>query len=128
MRTSTSFPTNMRDIQKGSFVCEYCFCSTGDEMMCIHCILWLADKVPMSERFHKCLIMFKKIKIHTICEMKSVVHFLNVRNIEPIEIQSYLRDFWTTCNDLIQWFRERCDILMNGIKMCMMINGAWDHL
>ena len=39
-------------------------------------------------------IMFKKIEIPTACEMRSVIRFLNAKNMKPVEIHRQLCDVY----------------------------------
>ena len=64
-------------------------------------------------------LMFKKIENPTACEMRSVIRFLNAKNMKPAEIRQ-LCDVYgehamsTVVARWVQLFNE-------DVKMCMMI-------
>ena len=71
-------------------------------------------------------IMFKKIETPAACEMRSVIRFLNAKNVKPAEILNFV-----TCMEnmpwVVQWYGDGGDCLMKDAKMCMMIRGADRH-
>jgi len=72
--------------------------------------------------------MFKKIENPTTCEMRSVIHFLNAKNVKPGEIHHQLCDVYghhamssSVVQSWVQLFNE-------DAKMWMMICRVADHL
>jgi len=72
--------------------------------------------------------MFKKIENPTTCEMQSVIHFLNAKNMKPAEIHCQLCDVYGEHAMSSSMVGDGCDCLIKDAKMCMMIRGAADHL
>ena len=61
-------------------------------------------------------IVFKKIKNPASCEMRSVIRFLNAKNITAEIIVNFV-----TCMEnmprVIQWHGDGCECLMKDAKM-----------
>ena len=72
--------------------------------------------------------MFKKIKTPAACEMRSVIRFLNAKNMKPAEIHRQLCDVYGEHAMSSLMVRRWCDCLMKYAKMCMMIRGEDDRL
>ena len=72
--------------------------------------------------------MFKKIQNPAACEMRSVILFLNAKNMTPAVIHRHLCDVYEEHAVMVQWYGDGCDCLMKDAKMCMMIRGAADRL
>ena len=72
--------------------------------------------------------MFKKIENPTTCEMRSVICFLNAKNMKPGEIHRHLCDVYgehAVSSSVVQrWVR----LFNEDVKMCTMICGAADCL
>jgi hypothetical protein len=68
-----------------------------------------------------------KIDKPVACEMRSVIRFLNARNMKPADIHRQLCEVYGeyTMSDSV--VRRWVDTLMDA-KMCMMIRGATDRL
>jgi len=72
--------------------------------------------------------MFKKIENPTTCEMRSVISFLNAKNMKPGEIHRQLCDVYgehAMSSSIVQrWVR----LFNEEAKMCVMICGMADRL
>ena len=73
-------------------------------------------------------IMFKKIENPTASEMRSVIRFLNAKNMKPGEIHHQFCDMYaehaTSSSVVLRWV----SCLMKDAKMCTMICVAADFL
>jgi len=96
-------------------------------------ILWQGmDAVPRLSNsvYGSCcvFIMFKKIGNPTACEMRSVICFLNAKNMKLSEIHHQRCDVYgehAISSSVVQrWVR----MFNEDAKMCMMICRAADHL
>ena len=72
--------------------------------------------------------MFKKIENLAACEMRSVIRFLNAKNMTPTEIHRQLTDVYGEHAMSSSMVRNGCGCLVKYAEMCMMIRGAADCL
>ena len=73
-------------------------------------------------------IMFKKIENPTACEMRSVIHSLNVKNMKPGEIHRQLCDVYGEHAMSSSMVRRWVRLFNEDAKMCTMICVADDCL
>jgi len=114
----------MRVIQKISSVCEYCHCSAVVTMVCMRAEFFIlrqgTDAIcrHLNSVYTLCcvFIMFKKIENPAACEMRSVIRFLNVKNMKPAEIHQQLCDVYgehamssSMVRRWVRLFNERCE-------------------
>ena len=120
-----------RVIQKISSICECCYytprlrwCTCVPSLL----ILWQGtDAVHRHSNSVYALccvfIIIKKIENPTACEMRSVIRFLNVKNMKPGEIRQ-LCDVYGE-HAVSSLVVQRCVWLFNeDVKMCIVICGA----
>jgi len=71
-------------------------------------------------------IMFKKIENPTTCEMRSVIRFLNAKNMKPAEIHCQLCDVYGEHAVSSAVVQRWVYLLNEDVRMCMVICGAAD--
>jgi hypothetical protein len=72
--------------------------------------------------------MFKKIVKPAACEMLSVIHFLNARNMKPADIHRQLCEVYEEHAMSDSMVRRWMNTLKKDGKMCMRSRGAADRL
>ena len=124
----------MRVIKKICSVCECCHCSAAVRMVRMHAKF--VDSMARQVHRHSnsvyascCVfIMFKKIENPATCEMRSVIRFLNVKNMKPGEIHCQLCDVYGEHAMSSSMVRRWVRLFNEDAKMCMMICGAANRL
>jgi hypothetical protein len=72
--------------------------------------------------------MFEKIETPAKCEMRSVIHFLNARNMRLADSYRQLCEVYGEHAISDSLYRDGWDTLLKDAKMCMMIRGVADRL
>jgi len=73
-------------------------------------------------------IMFKKIENPTACKMRSVISFLNAKNMKPGEIHRQLCDVYGEHAMSSSVVRRWVQLFNEDAKMCVMICRVVDRL
>ena len=103
----------------GVYACRVCW-------FCGKAWMQFADiRIPFTHR--AVCLMFKKTENPTACEMRSVIRFLNAKNMKPAEIHRQLCDAYgehAMSTVVSRWVR----LFNEDVKMCVMICGSADRL
>ena len=104
---------------EGAHACRVCWFSGKAQTQ-------FAD-IRMVSTHRVVFIMFKKIKNPVACEMRSVIHFFNMKNMKPTEIHQ-LCDLYGEHAMSISMVWKWVQLFNEDAKMCMMNCGAADCL
>lgn len=71
--------------------------------------------------------MDKLIENSAACELRSVIRFLNAKNIKPVDIHRRISEVYGE-NAMSDSIGDGCDFSMKAEQMFMMKNELGDHL